>query len=141
MPPPHSSPMQLDRAYTLTRLNKFLGMIQDFSESMSHMTSFTSIMHVAIAATTLLKHSSTIPKTTFTRPDVREEMECFKSRVKEVDDVLHTIGKHVSRLADDMSECKTSALYHIRCFFRDVEKNVVLFTPSASFGSMLVIAR
>ena len=141
MPPPCIPRMPLDRAYTLTRFNSFLGMIQDFSESTSYITSFTSTMHVASAAIAVLKHTLAIPRTVFTKPDVREELDRFKARVKEVDEVLSGIGKKVNRTTETMSDCKTSVLMYIQSFLRDVEKHVVVFTPRASFGSILVIAR
>ncbi len=142
MPPQTStSGIPLSRRYTITRLNSFLALIQRSNKFLPYVTLYSHASTVAYAALTILKNSPAIHRSVFHQDIIQEEMDRFTTRVRDVNEVLRPRGLHTVRPASDMRDSKTSAVKNLRSFFRDIDKNIDVFTPESAYNSMIVVAR
>lgn len=144
MTPPHiltTTMLPLEREYTLSKINSYLGLIEKSAPFAAYNTMYSSLSSIAYAALTILKISPSMSRSVFRQPLVANEMDSFVARVSHVNDILLPCGLHTSRPKDDMRDSKTSIVRNLRSFYRDIEKNYSMFSEEDAYTSMLVIAR
>ncbi len=135
------SGIPLSRRFTITRLNSFLALIQRSDKLIPYATLYSYASTVAYAALTILKNSPAIQRSVFHQQIIQQEISTFITRVQDVNDILCPHGLRTVRPASDMRDSKTSVVKNLRSFFRDIDKNIDVFTPESAYTSMIVVAR